>query len=462
MDLDGTLIKTDTLHETIIVCLKKKPLGIFKLLFWFFSGKAYFKKKVSELVELDFNELPQNKEFVNFLCNERKIGRQLILATGSSKKIAKQAFNFFGIFDKFISSDDQTNLTGTNKLNRIIRENDHKPFSYAGNSRQDLPIWEKSAEVILVNYAKSTADRLDSSGKKILKFSPSSPLAFLCRSFRMHQWVKNILIFVPLIVSHRFLEVEILFQSFFGFFSFCLCASSGYLINDFLDLNADRKHISKSQRPFASGALPLSWGIMAIPALFLGGILIAICQSYSLFWIVSIYFVISCSYSLFFKKIIGLDIAILSILYTIRIYAGSHCTNIEISNWLLCFSLFLFSNLALLKRFTELKALSNNDRIYRRSYSTKHLNAILVLGLFSIIGSIAVLLMYTLSPTASYLYDNWSILWLVIPLFGFWLSRMWILARQNKMDQDPVAFAISDRITIVFVCLSTVILICAA
>ena len=365
MDLDGTLIKTDTLHESIIAYLKKKPLGILKLLFWFFSGKAYFKKKVSELVELDFKELPQNKEFVNYLYNEKKIGRQLILATGSSEKIAKQAFNFFCIFDKFISSDDQTNLTGRNKLNRIIQENNLKPFSYAGNSTQDLTIWEKSEEVILVNYAKSTADRVDSDGKKILKFSLSSPLYFLCRSFRIHQWIKNSLIFVPLIVSHRFLEVEILFQSFFGFFSFCLCASSGYLINDFLDLNADRKHISKSQRPFASGALPLSWGIMAIPALFLGGILIAICQSYSLFWIVSIYFVISCSYSLFLKKIIGLDIAILSILYTIRIYAGSHCTNIEISNWLLCFSLFLFSNLALLKRFTELKALSNNDRIYR-------------------------------------------------------------------------------------------------
>lgn len=462
MDLDGTLFKTDTLHELIISILKKSPLIIFKFPFWLFSGKAYFKKRVSNHVEVNFNMLPQNKEFVNFLSKEKENGRQLILATGSSEKIAKQAFNFFAIFDKFISSDDQTNLTGKNKLERIIQENGSKlSFSYAGNSKQDLTIWEKSEEVILVNYTKSTADRVDSYGKKILKFSLSSPLNFLCRSFRIHQWIKNTLIFVPLIVSHRFLEIELLFQSFFGFFSFCLCASSGYLINDLLDLNADRSHVSKSKRPLASGDLPLSWGIISIPSLFLGGMLIAIYQSPSLFMVVGFYYISSFSYSLFFKKIIGLDIAILAILYTIRIYAGSLCTGIEISSWLLCFSLSLFCSLALLKRFTELNALSKKDRILRRSYSPQHMKTILLLGLFSIIGSVSVLISYILSADARSLYQNWFILWLIVPLFCYSISRMWFFAHQNKMDQDPVAFAINDRTTVISVLLSTVILICA-
>jgi 4-hydroxybenzoate polyprenyltransferase len=450
------------LVESILIVIRKKPFFLFQAFFWYILGKSLLKKKVSNEVKLNLKHFPLNEEFISFLKEEKVKGRKIILATGASEKIAKDAFDFFGFFSNFISSNEKINLTGTDKRDKIIELIGKEDFSYAGDCKKDFSIWKRSKEAILVNHTKFTEKSVDSFHRGDKKtFCPSYPAKYLLKGLRPHQWVKNFLVFIPVIASHNLLDPNLTLQSILAFSCFCLCASSGYLINDLLDLNADRKHKTKSTRPLASGNLPISWGIFAAPLLCLTGLTLAMTHSADLASVTLSYFALSCLYSIFLKKLVVLDVIALAVLYTIRIYAGATSTDIVISDWLLLFSIFLFSNLALLKRFTELRHQKSEDKIMRRGYSAKNTKIVKWFGVVSLICSVTILALYVHSSTALALYENSQLLWCIVPVFVFWISRMWLIASIDNMDLDPVLFAIKDKTTLLCGLLSALFMIWA-
>lgn len=449
IDLDGTLIQTDSLWESCLRLISQQPLMLLLLLLWLFLGKAGFKQKVSQHVKLSPDSLPFNTSLLKYLTQQRLHNRHLVLVTAANKKIAEAIASHLNIFDEILASDETHNLSGKNKAKVLIDKFGEKGFVYAGNADVDLNVWQHAAAAIIVN----SSEALTNKAKKITRieeiFPTEEKISFkiILKAMRIHQLAKNILIFTALILSHNWFDIDALQSVVFAFFSFCFAASSVYLINDLIDLEADRKHQTKKHRPLAAGTLPIQWAIMIIPVLLIFSFLFASQINTNFVSILIIYLVLTTAYSLFLKPLALLDVITLTSLYTIRIAAGAIAINVPLSYWLLSFSMFIFLSLALIKRFSELKNLIHQGETssLSRGYHVDDLPAVSLFGICSAYISVLVLVLYTHDLQAGTLYTQPDWLWFVAVAVLYWITRMWLLAFRGQMNEDPVLFAIRDR-----------------
>ena len=457
VDLDGTLVKTDLLLESLVALLKQSPRYVFYLPFWLVKGKAYFKEQIARRVSLDIDALPYREDVVEYLRAQHAQQRVIVLATGADIQSARQIADYLKLFDLVLASDGITNLSGVAKRNRLVSEFGEKGFDYVGNDRLDLVIWASARKAILVNPSPSVSSRvaLVTHIDDVLT-DRRRALTNYVRALRPEHWLKNLLVFVPLLAAHRFEEFALLSKALLAFVAFGCFASGGYLMNDLLDLSSDRRHPRKRHRPFAAGDLSLSYALRMIPALVGLGCLIGALVSPIFVAVGSLYFGLSAVYSLYAKKMVLLDVIVLAGLYTLRIIAGAASVAIWPSAWLLAFSGFLFFSLALVKRYSELAV----TRIKARGYELGDLDLLSSMGISSGYVAVLVLALHINGATAHTLYRRYGVLWSLCPLLLYWISHIWLSAHRGKMPDDPVVFAISDwtsRILILLILAATLL-----
>jgi 4-hydroxybenzoate polyprenyltransferase/phosphoserine phosphatase len=448
VDLDGALLPVDTLQESLVRFLKRHPWQAWRILSWLAQGQAAFKQQLAVAAPLDFSKLPVTEDFLKFLHEQQARGRRLVLVTGADFSTAQRAAEHFGIFSEVIASDGRVNLTGHLRRTRLVEKFGEGKFDYAGNSKADLPVWRAARQSIFVNAPAGVQKRLSGNQPTELVFGETTGrLATWRRALRLHQWAKNFLVFVPIIVGHKLKDWPALGDAALGMVAFCACASSVYLINDLEDLESDRVHPTKRRRPFASGQLPPVAGLVAAPLLLLAGVVCGWFLPPMFLVYVAVYYVTSILYSQVIKKLVLLDVFVLAGLYMLRILAGLAATGIRYSSWLLGFSMFLFLSLALLKRYIELHRLNldGGNAAKGRGYVTGDMPLLLSLGLAS--GGLAtlVLALYVNSDDVRLLYEHSLRLLLICPLLLYWISRVWLLATRNELHDDPVFFAMKDR-----------------
>ncbi|MFP3873093.1 MAG: UbiA family prenyltransferase [Thiohalophilus sp.] len=464
VDMDGTLVHSDTLWEACLRLLAERPWLALLLPLWLFGGKAAFKQRVSDHVRLDPHTLPYNQPLLEFLQAEKQRGRPLWLVTASHQQIAGAVADYIGLFDGVLASDATHNLSGADKAARLVEQFGEKGFVYAANATVDMKVWRRAGGAIAVNTGPGLSRRVAAMTGLERSFPrPGAADTFkaLLRAMRLHQWSKNALIFVPLILAHRWESSGPVVTSLLAFVAFGCAASAIYLVNDLIDLEADRLHHKKRHRPFAAGLLPLSWGIAMIPVLLAMGFAVASTVNTNFMWVLLGYLLLTVTYSLFLKPLALLDVLALTSLYTLRIIAGAVAISVPLSHWLLAFSMFIFFSLALSKRFSELYNLKQKPegKQTTRGYHTGDLPMVSLFGISS--GYIAVLIMvlYIHDLQADNLYDQPLWLWPVAIAILYWISRIWLLAHRGVLHEDPVLFAIHDRTSyvvalLVAVCLS--------
>lgn len=448
VDLDGTLVKSDTLVDSVLLLTRKHPRLLLKFPEWLIHGKATFKANITNSVSLDVAHLPYNRALLGYLQQQHLQGRQLHLATGADANLARRIADHLGIFDRVHASDGATNLTGHNKLKALHNHLPSGDFAYIGNAAPDLPVLLAAAEPMVANP--------DAALRRLLRknhITPHSrfedrvsPLKSFVKAIRIHQWAKNLLLFVPMLLGHVIRSTSLL-RAGLAFLCFSLCASATYIVNDLLDLDADRRHPKKRHRAFASGNLSAIAGVAIVGAFlligFAGGWWLS---TRFLGWLIA-YFVTTLAYSLVLKRVVLLDVVLLSGLYTMRLLAGAAVTHTAITPWLAGFSLFLFLSLAMVKRFSELQNLRAAGHVpdNGRGYVVMDIEQIRSFGTASAYASVVVFTLYISSHDVAGLYTHPVRMWLMTPLLVLWVSRFWLLASRGELDEDPVVFALTDR-----------------
>ena len=450
VDLDGTLIRTDSLLESLLLLARRQPWTLLKMPLWLLKGRASFKERLSALAIPDARLLPYHREFLDWLKQEHARGRAMLLITASHQRIADAVADHLGIFSQAIGSSGGKNLKGAAKL-ELLRKNYGDAFVYAGNSAVDLPIWRGSPSAILVNAPTSVrvAAAKHTSIERVFASEHRYALELL-RALRPHQWLKNLLIFVPIFTSHR-LETDILLEGFIAFVAFSLCASAGYLFNDLLDLPEDRAHPRKRHRSIAAGNLPVPLALTALPILLLLSVALALELPATFLMILLVYLIATVAYSLRIKRIPMLDVLFLAMLYTLRIIAGTVATGVDYSAWLLAFSMFLFLSLALLKRTSELLLMRREEKesAAGRGYVCEDSVLLSQFGTASGYLSVFVFALYVSSEHVTALYGHPDLLWLICPVLLYFISRMWFITHHGRMHDDPILFAIRDPVSLV-------------
>lgn len=446
VDLDGTLVRTDMLHETLLLLMRAAPLSVATVPGWLAGGKARFKHRVAERVEFDPATLPYRAEVLDLIHAARAEGRPVILVTAASARVAAAIAAHLDLFDDVLSSDETVNLASHDKAGALVKRFGARGFDYIGNHDADLPIFAKARHGILVSSAGRLrkAAAVAQPDMHFIDAAGGGVRAWM-KALRVHQWLKNGLIFVPLLAAHAMGDLSLLLATLLAFISFSLCASSVYILNDLLDLTSDRRHHSKRRRPFASGALPVSAGIIASPLLLAASLSIGAFLPPTYLFVLVGYGVITTLYSFKLKRQVIVDVMLLAALYTVRILAGAAATGIKPSFWLLAFSMFIFLCLAMVKRYSELRlAVDEGKLLDGRGYRPSDLPVVLALGVGSGLVAVLILAMYTQAQIVPEIYPAGEWLWLVPPLMLYWVARLWLKAGRGEVDDDPVLFAIKD------------------
>jgi 4-hydroxybenzoate polyprenyltransferase len=451
VDLDGTLVKSDTLADSFLLLIRGQPLQAALSPLWLRGGKATFKAEVASRVALDVDHLPWNRRVMEYLAGQRGMGRKLYLATGADARLAQRVADHLGLFDEVLASDGQINHTGNHKLARLEERFREQGFDYIGNARPDAPVLAKSGEAMVANPTWSLRS-LIRSGKipvsRSFEDRAAGGKSFL-RAIRLHQWAKNVLIFVPLLLAHA-LRLPLVLNAVLAFLCFSLCASATYIVNDLLDIEADRRHPRKRHRPFAAGDLSAATGV-AIAILFLAAAFTgaAFLPRAYLWWLLT-YLVTTLAYSLRLKRVVLVDVLLLSGLYTLRLLAGAAAASVGISPWFAAFSIFLFLSLAIVKRFSELQniraqggSLSNG-----RGYLLSDIEQLRSFGTMSGLAAVLIFALYINGGDIQGLYRHPARMWLIMPLLLLWVFRVWLLASRGELDEDPVIFAVTDRMSL--------------
>jgi 4-hydroxybenzoate polyprenyltransferase len=450
VDLDGTLLQTDTLHEGALLLLKKQPLALLKIPIWLIGGRAALKREITRRIEFDIATLPVNEQFLEYLVNEHKSGRHIILVTAADERVAQAIAGRFEIFNGLLSSDGASNLSGEDKAAALSERFGRNQFDYAGNAPVDLPVWAAARRAIVVNAGPRTLREAKkvATVEAVFEASPKNRIVDVWRALRVHQWSKNFLLFIPLLGAHKWNDPQKVKSVVLAFVCFNLCASSVYILNDLLDLTSDRRHPSKRLRAFASGKVPISTGVFIAPLLLIAAFSLAVgFLPWAFVAIFAFYYVLTFSYSLRLKQIALIDVFVLASLYGLRILAGGFAGQVAVSDWLLVLSLFLFLSLAFVKRFTELGSarLRNRTEITGRGYSLGDDGGVSQMGVASGYIAVVILALYITNPLVTQLYLRPMNLLLACPLLLYWISRIWLLARRQELHEDPVVFAFTDR-----------------
>jgi len=449
IDLDKTLVKTDLLQEAIVGLIKSNPINILLIFVWISKGLVHFKNQVFSKSNINFATLPYNQDLIAYIKQLKENGSKIYLVTASVQAIADGVGKELGIFDACYGTREDYNLKGSYKKAFLIENFGDKNYIYAGDSKADLKVWTNAAGAIVIG-SKSFAEQV-SKTTKVVENIKGAEFSFkkIVKAIRVYQWVKNVLLFLPLLLAHKIGDMDLLIKAITGFFAFSFISSSVYVFNDLLDLEADRIHPRKRFRPFASG------DISAFRGLFIGTLLFILANliSFSLNWkfglVVLIYFTTSSLYSIKLKQIPLLDIFIIAGLFTIRMFAGAQAVQVPLSSWLLMYALFLFLGLASIKRYNELLQNIKNNKsfIAGRGYQKEDVQLIQILGVSCGMMSILVYLLYVNSPQIALLYSNSKYLILNTPLLLIWVLRLWYLTNHGKMTDDPIVFTLKDKVS---------------
>lgn len=449
VDLDGTLILSDLLIESFLVLIKQNPFSIFSVLLWLLKGKAYMKQEIATRAELSIDTLPFNEALVQFLIQKKAEGYPIALATASHRKYADLIADHLKLFDNVFATENGVNLSGARKKQRLNEAYGVKGYHYAGNAEVDLEVWQDSAAAIVVGNESLTVKARRLTQIEAVFPHENRTVKTWIKALRVHQWVKNGLIFVPLLASHQFGDTSAVFACLIAFLSFSLCASSVYLLNDLLDLKDDRLHQTKRNRPFAAGTLDLLHGLLAAPGLLVVALLLAGAVSLDFAIVLVCYYILTFAYSFYLKRVVLIDVVTLASLYTVRIVAGAAAIAVPLTFWLLAFSIFVFLSLAIVKRYTELLALKEKSvkKTLGRGYQVEDVELLSSLGGSSGYISVLVLALYINSSEVKALYDQPMLMWPICLVMLYWISRVWIIAHRGEMNDDPIVFALKDRVS---------------
>ena len=452
VDLDGTLILTDTLHESVVRALRARPLSMLQIPLWLARGKAALKQRLAALTDFDAASLPYNQPLLDWLRAEHARGRQLILCTAADTSMAHAVAEHIGIFDEIMASDGHHNLSAENKGAALEARFGRAGFDYAGNSSADLPVWRRARHAIVVNASASVEHKARAVAKVEHVFAVNSVgLADIGRVLRLHQWTKNLLLFITPMAAHIVPDVDMASALILAFLAFCFCASAVYVANDLFDLDSDRLHPRKKFRPFASGRASVRLGVVLIPVLLSLAVLLALQAGANFTAWLAFYFVLTCAYSWGLKRLIIADCLVLAMLYSVRIIAGAAAADIPMSFWLLAFSVFLFLSLAFVKRYAELivQAQMGREKAHGRGYLTTDAPLVQSLGLSAGYAAVLVLAFYLNSDTVVKLYRSPEFMWASVPVMLFWISWVWMKAHRGQMHDDPLLFALRDKASLI-------------
>ncbi len=447
IDLDGTLTPTDTLIESLIKLVKKSPLNLLYMFLWVWKGRASFKDSIASHVSISTQHLPYRNALLSYLREEKKKGRRIILATAAHKSIAEDISNQLDLFDQVLATEAGHNLKGQTKL-EAIRQRVGNEFVYAGDSKADIPIWKAAKAAILVNVSPRLFHSIQGDLPIEREFPTAKVGIFVwLRALRVYQWLKNLLLFVPLLTAFSFLDIGKLGTLVVAFFAFSFAASATYVVNDLWDLDSDRAHPRKCRRPFASATLPILHGLAVAAGALVVAFLLALFVSKGFFVMLLLYVGLTSCYSWVLKTYVLIDVIVLSVLYTFRILAGSVAIGVETSSWLLAFSTFMFLSLALVKRCAELVLLEQNgaEATRGRDYRITDLVVLWPLGVGAALAAVVVFGLFISDPETQARYATPTLLWLVAIGLIYWLARLWVKTSRGEMHDDPIVYAIKDR-----------------
>lgn len=454
VDLDGTLVRTDMLFETWLSRFRAAPFSIGRSLFWLAEGKANLKAQLAQSADVDVASLPYNEAVLDMVRSAQAAGRHVVLATATHDIYAQRIAQHLGTFSEVFATTAEVNLSSTRKRDLLVTRYGEKGFDYVGNSHDDLTVWRSAREVHIVEPHRGVVRKARASGDVHSVTADATPKwRTWMKALRLHQWIKNLLIFVPLLASHRLGELAMIGTGILAFIAFGLCASSVYLLNDLLDLADDRQHTTKRNRPFAAGKLEIKHGLFAVPILLIlafGVAALFLPLAFSLALVG--YYVVTLLYSLWLKRQMMVDVVTLGVLYTCRIIAGALAFQIALTFWMLAFSMFMFLSLALVKRYAELsdaRRRGKEGQTRGRGYFPDDLEMISSLGAASGYIAVMVLALYIQEQNIIALYRHPEVLWLSCPLLLFWVSRTWMLTHRGEMHDDPIVFAVKDRVSLV-------------
>lgn len=453
IDLDGTLLRTDLLVEAGLRFLHDHPMRFWQPLIWLTRGRAHLKERLALASPIDVERLPVCREAIAAVETARAEGRRVVLATASHRDWAAEVARHLGPFDEVLATEGSTNLSAERKRDALVSRFGKGGFDYLGNAHDDLPVFRAARRGYLVNPEpglEGRVRRIDTPVQVLLPGGVRPGVWF--QALRPHQWLKNLLIFLPLLAAHQFTDPVLLAYGLLAFVVFGLCASSVYLLNDLLDLPEDRRHPTKRHRPFASGALSVKAGLVVFPLLLLLAFTAsALWLPWTFTGVLAVYYLLTLAYSLDLKRRMMLDVLVLAALYTIRVIAGGAVFDLGLTFWMLAFSMFVFLSLAKVKRYAELRAAverGDTGQTPGRGYWPSDLGMVAVLGVVSGYLSVLVLALYIHDADTATLYTHAEWIWLAVPLLLFWISRVWMLAHRGQMLEDPLWFAVRDRVSL--------------
>ncbi len=446
VDLDGTLVRTDTFIESLLAILRYHVWHLFVIPVWLFRGLPYAKRKIHSLHQINVALFPYRQDVLEIIKRERSKGRRTVLVTASNQELADKVAGHLELFDEVYGTNFDLNLKGKAKADFLTERFGPEGYDYIGDSRADTPVWRNARTAISVNAsaARTTSRKIE----LLPRTGDRKRTVVVCaKTMRVHQWVKNILVLVPLLTSQKIVDPHLLLRCLAATFALCCLASSTYIFNDLLDLESDRVHRTKRFRPIPSGqisflnALALSFFLAAL------GIVISARISKVTVTLCLLYVFCTFTYSLVLKRKLLVDTLMLAGLYTLRVLIGGAATGIPISFWLLTFSIFVFFSLAVIKRVVELSNASSGSVVSGRGYRSGDTYVLTDLGISSAFVATAVFALYINSKEVQLLYVNPKVLWALCPLILYWFSRVWVLALRGDIHDDPIIFVFRDRMS---------------
>lgn len=451
VDLDGTLVKTNTLIETIVGAIRQKPFLVFVIPFWALRGQAYLWAKLVERFRPDASVLPYSEPVLELVRREAASGRPVVLATGAHEGMARDVARHLGVFSGIVATKGSQHLVDGHKADALIGRFGLKGFDYVANSSHDMAAFRNCRQAYVVSSSSDIADRLRSESIPAVWIRTGDKLkslSSLVSATRPKQWVKNILVFLPLLLGHRFRDLTAVWYSGISCVLLCLASSAVYLLNDLVDLEVDRRHHTKKYRPLASGRLSIRLAVIAALSLSILAIGLGWLLHPGVSLLLLLYLASAMMYSVWLKRLLIVDMMVLASFYVFRVYLGAAASQIRVSSWTALFCLFIFSSLAAVKRYAELynRTAQSVDTVNRRAYVPEDAIPLLSMGTAGFVGAIIAMGLYLGSPDVRELYRTPDLLWLVCPILLGWSSRLWILAQRGQLrDEDPVAFALRDH-----------------
>ena len=463
VDLDGTLVRSDLLIETAFSELGRRPQALLEMFAALRQSKAALKHRLSEPVDFDPSILPYDEVVLQCIRTARALGRPVYLASASHERLVNAVAEHLGLFDGVFASNETINCGGKVKAQILVEAFGDKNFDYIGNDKADLEVWPHAAKALAIRTSGRVGKSLADSCEDVehLKHQKVTWKDW-ARLARVHQYAKNALVFVPLITSQVF-EFNAFLTVLAAAIAFSLCASSVYILNDLVDLADDRGHRSKRFRPLASGTIPLTEAVMAVPILF--GISLAIAAAISLPFLGALlgYYALTTAYSFLLKRTLFIDVLALASLYTARVIGGAVALGVGTSPFLLAFMMAFFLSLALIKRYVELGARkeANLPDSTSRDYRNDDMTMVGALAAAAGFQAVTLFALYGTSDAVQELYSRPELLWLVAPVLTFWLGRALVIAHRGEMHDDPVVFALKDKISIVTLAVAAALVVIA-